>query len=246
MKTLFVARVMLCVTTFLVAASAQQIQINKENKTIAITTSDQADAMADTAVLTVGFHIFGKDQDGTYAEASRTSNAIMSALTAAGVVKEAIQSAEQSLSPLEQNSDADKARFGQGIRFEFAQSWHVTVPADAAADVLHVAITSGANDSGGIEWELKKDDSLEAEAAKKALEHARQIASQMAAGLGVKLGTLVYASNQTPPRTLFGTSFDTVTVSAGVAGRKVNLKPLAISPEKIQKSATVYAVFAIE
>jgi hypothetical protein len=97
---------------------------------------------------------------------------------------------------------------------------------------------------------LKKDDALEAEAAKKALEHARQIASQMAAGLGVKLGTLVYASNQTPPRGILaalglgGGVLDTE--SASLSGVKKNLAPLAISPERITKSATVYAVFAIE
>ena len=249
MRTRSVIRIAVVAAMLAVQVSAQQIQINKENKTIAITTSDQADALADTAVLTVGFHIFGKDQDGTYAEASRTSNAIMSALTVAGVPKEAIESAEQSLSPLEQNNDADETRYSQGIRFEFAQSWHVTVPAEAAATVLHAAITSGANDSGGIQWELKKDDSLEAEAAKKALEHARQIASQMAAGLGVKLGTLVYASNQTPPRgILAGLGFGGVlqTESASVGAAKRNLAPLAISPERITKTATVYAVFAIE
>jgi uncharacterized protein len=239
----------LCSLLIVATGCSQQIQINKENKTIAITTSDQAEALADTAVLTVGFHIFGKDQDGTYVEASRNSNAIMSALTSSGVPKDAIESAEQSLNPLEQNDDADKARFAQGIRFEFAQSWHVTVPADAAAAVLHAAITSGANDSGGIQWELRKDDSLEAEAAKKALEHARQIAMQMASGLGVKLGTLVYASNQTPPRGILaalglGGTVNTESASLGVAKR--NLAPLAISPERITKSATVYAVFAIE
>jgi uncharacterized protein len=243
-------RIFRCVLAVLLAAatiagSAQTIQVNKENKTIAITTSDQAEALADTAVITVGFHSFGKDQDSTYADATRTSNAIITALSSAGVPKEAIESDEQALSPLEQNNDADKARYSQGIRFEFTQSWHVTVAASAAADVLHVAITAGANDSGNIQWQLKQDDALQAEAAKKALEHARQIASQMAAGLGVKLGTLVYASNQTEPRLPFGMSLETVTVNAE-ASRKQNLKPLAISPGKIQKSATVYAVFAIE
>lgn len=231
-------------------ATAQQIQINKENKTIAITTSDQAETLADTAVLTVGFHIYGKDQDGAYADASKTSNAIMTAVKAAGVPKEAIESAEQSLNPLEPNGDADKARFAQGIRFEFSQSWHVTVPADAVANILHIAITAGANDSGGIQWELKKDDALEAEAAKKALEHARQIAAQMAEGLGVKLGTLVYASNQTPPRGILaalGLGGGVLnTESAMAAAVKRNLAPLAISPEHITKTATVYAVFAIE
>src|ERR1035441_1630326 len=235
-------RIVRCVLALLFAvvtlsAPAQTIQINKENKTIAITTSDQAEALADTAVVTVGFHSFGKDQDSTYADATRTSNAVVAALTSGGVPKEAIESDEQALSPLEQNSDADKARYSQGIRFEFAQSWHVTVPASAAANVLHVAITAGANDSGNIQWQLKQDDALQAEAAKKALEHARQIASQMAAGLGVKLGTLVYASNQTPPQIIVGTSNETVTVSAGV---KPKLKQIAISPEKIQKTAPVY------
>ena len=242
MRTRSVIRIAVVAAMLAVQVSAQQIQINKENKTIAITTSDQAEALADTAVITVGFHSFGKDQDSTYADATRTSNAIVAALTSGGVPKEAIESDEQALNPLEQNSDADKARYSQGIRFEFAQSWHVTVPASAAANVLHVAITAGANDSGNIQWQLKQDDALQAEAAKKALEHARQIASQMAAGLGVKLGTLVYASNQTPPRTLFGMNMDTVTVSAGALPSKPNLKPLAISPEKIQKTATVFAI----
>ena len=239
----YVLAVLFAVAT--IAASAQTIQINKENKTIAITTSDQAEALADTAVVTVGFHSFGKDQDSTYADATRTSNAIIAALTSAGVPKESVESADQSLSPLDPVRDQDNARYAQGIRFEFAQSWHVTVLASAAANVLHVAITAGANESGDIQWQLKQDDALQAEAAKKALEHARQIASQMAAGLGVKLGTLVYASNQTPAQIMVGAANETVTVT-NKAAPKPNLKPLAISPEKIQKTATVYAVFAIE
>jgi uncharacterized protein YggE len=101
----------------------------------------------------------------------------------------------------------------------------------------------------GIQWELRKDDALEAEAAEKALEHARQIATRMAAGLGVKLGTLVYASNQTPPRGIlaamgFRGALETESASLGTVKR--NLAPLAISPERITKTATVYAVFAIE
>lgn len=233
----------LAAVTFPAVAFAQQIQINKENKTIAITTSDEAVALADTAVLTVGFHVYGKDQDGTYADASKTSNAIINALRVAGVPKEAIESSQQQLGPLDASGDADKVRYTQGLRFAFIQSWHVMVSAESAAATLHVAVTAGANDSGGIDWQLKKDDALEAEAAKKALEHARQIATQMAEGLGVKLGPLVYASNQTPVKELFvGSTTETVTVSAA----RKNLAPLALSPERITKSATVYAVFAID
>ena len=228
---------------------AQQIQINKDNKTIAITTSDQAETLADTAVITVGFNIFGKDQDATYADASRMSNAIIAALTSAGVAKDAIESQAQALSRLNPGNDMTKDYYAQGLRFVFSQSWRVTVPAAAAAGILHVAITSGANESGNIDWQLKQDDALEAEAASKALEHARQIASRMAAGLGVKLGALVYASNQTPPRFgLYSGSGSVVLQSqaSSIGMATKNLAPLAISPDKIQKTATVYAVFAIE
>lgn len=238
-----------CLVTLLcvVPAFSQQIQISKENKTIAITTNADASALADTAVVTVGFASYGKDQDGTYADATRTSNNIMSALQAAGVPKEAIASTEQQLSPLEPGNEEDKVRYAQGMRFEFSQSWHVTVSADQAANVLHIAITNGANKSGGIDWQLKSDDALQAEAARKALEHAREIADGMAKGLGAKLGLLVYASNQVPPRAYLNGYLSTETVTVSAESRsKVNLKPLAIVPERITRSATVYAVFAIE
>jgi uncharacterized protein YggE len=228
----------------------QQIAISKENKTIAITTSDDASALADTAVVSIGFISYGKDQDSTYADATRTSNGIFAALTSAAVSKEAIQSNEQGLGPLNPNSEEDKARYAQGLRFQFTQSWQVTVPAAQAAEVLHVAILGGANNSGNIQWQLGHDDALEAEAAQKALQHAREVAQHMAEGLGAKLGPLIYASNQAPPRGVFASlGFGNVELngsSAAMGERLKNLAPLAISPERITKSATVYAVFAIE
>jgi uncharacterized protein YggE len=240
----------LALAAILPALSAQQIQISKENKTIAITTSDEASALADTAVVSVGFNTYGKDQESTYADATRTSNAIITALTAANVPDQSIASSEQHLSAINFNSDEDKSRYAQGLRFEFFQSWQVTVPADQAAKILHLAIGNGANNSGNIQWQLKQDDALQAEAARKALEHAQEIAIQMAKGLNARLGPLVYASNQTPPRGIFANNgFGNASIqteSAAMGVRLKNLKPLAISPERIQKSATVYAVFAIE
>jgi len=247
MKLVKLAAILACAV---LAANAQQIQISQQNKTIAISTSADASAPADTAVVTVGFSSWGKDQDSTYANASKTSNAIFSALTTAGVPKEAITSTEQRLSPLNPNSDEDKTRYAEGLRFSFSQSWRITVPASQAANALHIAIASGANNSGDIDWQLKNGGTLQAEAAGKALEHAREIASQMAQGLGAKLGSLVYASNQSPPRGIFANmGFGNVelnTTSSAMSTRTKNLAPLAITPELITKSATVYAVFAIE
>ncbi len=60
-----------------VAVQCQTIQINKDNRTVAITTSGSASALADTAVVSVGFVVYGADSDGTFAEGSRLSNAIV-------------------------------------------------------------------------------------------------------------------------------------------------------------------------
>jgi hypothetical protein len=108
---------------------------------------------------------------------------------------------------------------------------------------LQEAITHGANNSGGIDWQLKSDDALQAEAAQKALNHARAIADHMAQGLGAKLGTLLYASNQNP---VVGGIGPRMYAMAAPAAQHANLKPLAISPDRITRSATVNAVFAID
>ncbi len=226
--------------------AAQQIQISKDNKTISVTATAEASAVADTAVVSIGFNSFGGDENGTYAAATETSNAIVSAITASGVAKDAIQSQEQNLTPLNPEDFQNKTRYVEGMRFQFSQRWQVTVPVDQAAKILQLAITHGANNSGGIDWQLKSDDALQAEAAQKALNRARDIAEHMAQGLGAKLGTLLYASNQTPVVSVVGPRmFAMNTESVSVMAER-SLKPLAISPNRITRSATVYAVFAIE
>jgi uncharacterized protein YggE len=224
-------------------ASAQQIQINKDNRTIAITATDTASAMADTATVHVGFVAYAPDAETAYAKGSRTSNAIIDALTAKRVTKSAIQSESQNLAEtqqyeLEKLPPAEQAQ----RRFQVRQSWTVQTKADEAASVLNTAVNAGANNSGQIDWTVADEKSLEAQAASKALARARAIASQMAQGLGIQLGELIYASNQAPegPRPMMRM------MTQGVAGALPAAPPLAISPRKVERSATVYAVFAIQ
>jgi uncharacterized protein YggE len=224
------------------AIFAQTIQVNKENKTIAITATDSAETEADTADITIGYTLYGTAQDTTYAEASRVSNQIVKVLTDAGLKRDQIRSTEQNLSPLQQD---DKPRFEKGLRFVASQTWKVTTKAANAAEALNLAINAGANNSGGIDWRLADDNALEAEAARKALTHAQQIAERMAGGLHAKLGPLVYASNQVPQRNFFGAVLQTESASMTRVLNKTPV-PLAILPDKVSRSATVYAVFAIE
>jgi uncharacterized protein YggE len=227
-------------------AGAQTIQVDKNNRTIAVTASDKASAEADTAIVTVGFQIYAPDAATAYSQGSTLSNAILDALKKSGVVDKAVESQDQKLNYTE-FAENDKSTPEQRAQkaFTLSQSWNVHSVAADAGKVLHVAIEAGANSSGNIDWDLTDRNGLQARAAEKALVHARAVAAQMAAGLNAHLGALIYASNQTPVQRFFGTSNATVEVQA-VANPAPPPAPLAIRPQQVEESATVYAVFAIE
>ncbi len=234
-------------TLLLVAAAAslpaQTIQVSKDNRTIAITATDHVIVQADIATVHIGFLAYGPDSPTTYATGSRISNAIATALTSAGVPAEAIESESQNLAPVEDYqlqhlSPAEQAQ----RKFQLTQNWTVRTTAHDAAHILDLAIKAGANQSGQIDWSLADENAPQAEAAAKALQDARAQAEKMAASLNVHLGGLIYASNQLqaePIRPLLRAMS-----AAPLAADQV--APLAINPRRVEKSATVYAIFAIE
>ncbi len=229
-------------------AGAQQIQVSKDNRTISITATDTAKADADRASVHIGFTTYGLDANAAYRHASDLSNAIIAALSKAGVSKAAIESDAQSIQeqPVWQMQQMTPAEREQH-RFLVNQTWTVSTKAKDAADIMNIAINAGANNSGQIDWLLQEEDVLQSEAAAKALERGRQIAVQMAKGLNATLGALVYASNEAPsPEGTLGR------VPAGIGGMESPVLkaaapiPLSISPRQVTKSATVYAVFALQ
>ncbi len=226
------------------SSMSQQIDINKNNRTIAVTATDKATADAEVATVHIGFQVYASDSQAAYALGSKTSNAIAAALKKIGVEESAIQSDTQNVAPVQpyemQNlPDADKAQ----RKFQVAQSWSVRTSARSAASVLDTAVQAGANQSGQIDWDVADIDALEAKAAESALKRARAIADQMAKGLNTTLGPLVYASNQVPERPM---PMAATMMMGKASGGGVGVAPLAVSPQKVTRSATVYAVFAIE
>jgi uncharacterized protein len=241
MNFLRLCTVALAATLLAHPLSAQTIQVNAANRTIAVTATDKVIVMADTATVHVGFIAYGPDSDTAYATGSRISNDIVKALTASGIPNDAIESENQNVSPVQEYqidklTPAEKAQ----RKFQVVQSWTVRTPADDAAKTLDVAVKAGANQSGQIDWSLKDENAPQAEAAAKALQRARTVAGEMAKGLNVKFGPLLFASNETqaqPPVPI---------IRSMAAKASLNVEPLAINPRRIEKTATVYAVFAIE
>lgn len=213
-------------------ASQPQLQIGATNRTLVVEAGARVSAAPDLAVIHVGFETQQGDAKQVYADGARISNAIVAALKAAGIPESDIRSESQSL-----GHDWEKPR-----KFKLTESWTVRAPAGRAAEILDVAIQAGATTSGEIEWALKDASALDGRALEEATARVRENAQALAKGMGVRLGQLVYVSNEMRAReTVTPRNRSSMAFKALAAPQ-----PLAIEPEKIASEAHVYAVFAIE
>jgi uncharacterized protein len=210
-----------------------QLAVNSTNRTVTVSADDQVTAEPEIAILHIGFETAPNDAKSAYAEGARTSNAIISAIKQAGIPESDIRSETQYL---------DRDPTPKTHKFKLTQRWAVKVPPARAAEILDVAVTNGANSTGQIDWTVKDEHALEDQALDGATTRAREIAAVIAKGMGVRLGNLIYVSNQISgggvyPRPMMATFAKTAEAPP---------PPLAIEPQKVSRSANVYAVFTIE
>ncbi|MGP8225359.1 MAG: SIMPL domain-containing protein [Terracidiphilus sp.] len=220
-----------------VAASAQQasqiqLKIEPTNRTLTVSAEDRVTVDPDVAILHVGFQTQPKDAKGASAAGAATSNAIASALKQAGVPESSIHSESQRINGV----------YGQPHKFTVQQQWTVRVKPERVAEILDVAVTAGATDSGQIDWTVENEQALEDKALENATARARAQAAVLAKGMGVKLGALIYISNQVsaPPSPIRPFAMELSRAAAAPP------PPLAIEPLKVERTASVYAVYAIE
>ena len=219
------------------SASAQQpaqpeLKVDSSNRTLTVSATDSVSVEPDQAVLHIGFVTQPQDAKGAYAEGTRASNAIIAALKQAGVAETAIRSESQYL---------DRDWSTKLRKYTLHQDWTVKVAPERAAEILDSAINAGATSSGQIEWTVKEEKALEAQALDKAAARARANAEVLAKGMGVRLGTLIYVSNQ-----MSVPSFPRPMAMMAMKAANAENQPLAIEPHQVSREATVYAVFAIE
>ena len=220
-----------------VSAVAQQptqpeLKVDSSNRTLTVSATDSVSVEPDQAILHIGFVTQPQDAKSAYAEGTRASNAIMAALKQAGVAENAIRSESQYL---------DRDWTTKLRKYTLHQDWTVKVAPERAAEILDVAINAGATSSGQIEWTVKDEKALEAQALDKAAARARANAGVLAKGMGVRLGSLVYVSNQ-----MSAPSFPRPMQMMAMKAADASVQPLAIEPHQVSREATVYAVFAIE
>jgi uncharacterized protein len=189
-----------------------------ERRQISVNGTGKVTADADLAIVRVGYKLYGADAKSVYANATRTSNDMMTALTASGIPKSAIESTSQLLQHTPPNEiqwyspNTDEWRSHQ---FTATQSWIIRVKPDNAAETLNTVIETGANESGWIEWIVQNPSTLRTEASAKAVADARMIAAQIAERSRVQLGHIVSVMENQWPRGNSGGG-----VIAGIGARR--------------------------
>ncbi len=240
MKSLLFTVAVIACAGFLLA---QDIQVNRQNKTIAVTAEESTTADAEVAVLAIGYHNYGSTQDAAFQENVRAADRITKALLDAKVPKANMETDKLQLRPaqIDEKWSAEMKKERQVVA---EQSWHVTVSASEAQAIVDLAVKAGANEVDDVEWDVVDPIALQAKGGA-ALAKAKSIADQMAKGLGTKLGELVYASNRAPVAKMWrGLTLNTESATLSPMGEKQ--PKLTLFPQKVRSEATVYAVFSIE
>ena len=223
---------------FSYASTAQQpgqvqLKIDASNRTLTVNAEERVTADPDIAMLHIGFLTSPNDAKGAYAEGAKTSNQIISAIKQAGIPESSIRSEAQSL----QSFDI------KVHKFRLQQSWVVKVPPTRVAEILDIAVNAGATQSGDIEWNVEDEKALENKALERATARARSDAAVLAAGMGVKLGSLVYVTNQISAPQI---PIRYAKANFGALAASDQTVPLAIEPHTVSRTASIYAVYAIE
>jgi uncharacterized protein YggE len=223
---------------------AQDIQVNRQNKTIAVTADESVTADPEVAVLTLGHRDFAPSYDAAFQQNISASDKITKALMSVGVPIANIETEKLSLERVEPDSrwtpEMKKDR-----QFGAQQTWQVTVPVSQAQAVVDVAVRNGANYVEDVDWDVADPAALQAKAGGAALAKARLVAEQMARGLGTKLGELIYASNRAPVNRAFR-NLSTLETSMAAPAPPPPPPHLKLFLQKVKSQATVYAVFGIE
>jgi uncharacterized protein len=213
-------------------ASQPQINIAQANRTLSVSAEGRVTTEPEIAILHVGFETKPQDAKSAYADGARTSNTIVAALKDAGIAEGSIRSERQYL----------QRDYTNAHKFTLVQSWTVKAPAGRAAEILDVAVTAGANSTGEMEWTVNDPKALDAQALEQAAKSAQQDAEALAKAMNARLGALVYVSRDQPQQVR------PMMMSRGVMAmaKADNAPPLSIEPQQVIRTATVYAVYAIE
>lgn len=192
----------------------------------------------DIATLSLGVTAQSPSVAEAQSRASDAMNKVMTALTSNGVAEKDIQTENFSIEQVTRWDDKTQQQVVVGYRVTNVVTAKIRQLDKTGTIIDAVAVAGGdLTRVNGINFTVEDPTPNYMEARQKAVADARAKASQMADLFGVKLGKLIYVSeNLQYPPIIRGGTFEMVTAAAA---------PTPISPGEIQLTLDVQAVYAI-
>lgn len=185
-------------------AAAQEVEVEQAPRTVSVSASGSVDAAPDRAVLTLAVETVGATAEEALAENARRADALIRALTEAGIPRDDIGTASFGLSPEyarpERGEPQGEPRI---VGYRAHNMLRVVVDElERAGQIIDAAAAAGGNRIGGPSFEIADPEPLRLRALASAVAKARAEAEVLASALGMALGdplTVDSSSGDTPP-----------------------------------------------
>lgn len=214
-------------------AAAADVNGAAGSPTLSVSGSGSVRVAPDWARLQVGV----RTQAATAQAAAQQNTAaiarVIDALHQAGVPDKEIQTSDYSLGPAFEPGPSSSRPSG----YQAIHMLSVGVPADRAGAVLDAATEAGANQVGGVTFDVRDRDSLERQATNQAIDQARQAAEAAAAHAGLRLAGIrsLQVGSSGPVPLAFSMRAPAVKEAASVP----------VQPGELTVTATVSVVFDV-
>jgi hypothetical protein len=192
----------------------------------------------DIATINIGVQTEGSDAQEAVASNNQQSQALIDALTGAGVADNDIQTSNFSIYP-RQEYDAQGQPTGE-ITYVVNNTVSVTVrDLENIGSVLNAAVEAGANNIFGIQFDIEDREAAQQQAVTVAMENAQARAEVLAEAAGVELGDILslqtYLGSSSPIP--YGRGYDMAVQEAAVS--------VPVSPGEMQIMVDVSVVYEI-
>ncbi len=182
------------------AQTATQAAETNPPRTLNVSGSGKAYLTPDIAYINIGVRTEGAEASKAVSENSVLSQKVIDALKELGVEAKDIQTTNFSIFP-QQKYDVEGKPTGE-ISYVVENTVYVTVRnLENIGKLLDAAVTSGANQIYGIQFDVADKTAALSEARKGAVENAKIIAEELAGAAGVTLGevqTISMSAGGTP------------------------------------------------
>jgi len=156
--------------------------------TLNVNGSAQVTLSPDIAYISVGVHTENADANEAVSGNAVQAQKIIDALKAMGIEEKDIRTSNFSITPQQQFDDKGKLT---GVIYVVDNTVYVTLrDLTKIGDSLGAAVSAGANNIYGIQFDVADKTSALTSARKTAVENARKQAEELAQAAGVKLGAV--------------------------------------------------------